>query len=93
VNSNIDLDVWKEFEIRFNQVQHDFYSKLSSKFPDLSANEKRLCAFLKLNISTREISALTGQSQKSIDIARNRLRKKLNLTNVNMTLNDFFAKL
>jgi DNA-binding CsgD family transcriptional regulator len=74
-----DQDVWQEFEVRFQQVHSDFYTKLHDSFPDLTANEKKLCAFLKLNMTTKEISALTYQSPNSITVARSRLRKKLGI--------------
>ncbi|NLO49679.1 MAG: hypothetical protein GX103_00750, partial [Bacteroidales bacterium] len=72
-------DVWTEFEVRCQQVHNDFYTKLNERFPNLSANEKRLSAFLRLNMSTKEISAITYQSPNSITVARSRLRKKLGL--------------
>jgi len=74
-----DDDIWTEFEIRFQQVHNDFYNKLNERYPNLSANEKRLCAFLRLNMSTKEISAITHQSINSLTVARSRLRKKLEL--------------
>jgi len=73
-------DSWAEFEIRFQQVHTSFYENLNIKYPDLSPNELRLCAFLKLNMTTKDISAITYQSLNSIEMARSRLRKKLNLT-------------
>jgi tetratricopeptide (TPR) repeat protein len=79
LQSSTDDDVWTEFEMRFQQVHNDFYTKLNERFPNLSANEKRLSAFLRLNMSTKEISAITYQSPNSIVVARSRLRKKLNL--------------
>ena len=72
-------DTWKEFELRFQEVHSDFYDKLNKGFPDLSPNELKLCAFLRLNMSTKEIAALTYLSVNSINIARHRLRKKLNI--------------
>lgn len=72
-----DRDTWKEFELRFQEVHSDFYKKLLEKFPDLSSNEKKLCAFLRLNMTTKEISAITYQSVNSITVARSRLRRKL----------------
>ncbi len=75
-----DAQVWAEFEVRFNNVNSDFYQKLSARFPNLSNNEKRLCAFLQMNMTTKEISALTGQNPSSVEKARYRLRKKLNIT-------------
>jgi len=79
LQSTTEEDVWTEFEIRFQQVHNDFYEKLNEKVPNLSANEKKLCAFLRLNMSTKEISAITYQSINSITVARSRLRKKLGL--------------
>lgn len=76
---NSSKDVWKEFEVRFQEVHTDFYNNLNTKFPDLTPNEKKICAFLRLNMSTKDISAITYQSVRSIDMARFRLRKKLDL--------------
>ena len=76
---NSSKDVWKEFEVRFQEVHSDFYENLNKKFPDLTPNEKKICAFLRLNMSTKDISAITYQSVRSIDMARFRLRKKIEL--------------
>ena len=79
LKNNLKEDSWKEFEIRFAKVYKDFYAKLTELFPDLTPNERKLCAFLRLNMTTKEISSITYQSHKSIDVARSRLRKKMNL--------------
>lgn len=71
--------VWKEFEVRFQQVHTTFFESLSNSYPDLSANELRLCAFLKLNMSTKDIIAINYQSVKSVEMMRFRLRKKFGL--------------
>ena len=84
-----DEKIWEEFEMRFHNVHNDFYDKLNAACPGLSLNEKRLCSFLRLNMTTKEISSITGQSPKSIEMARTRLRKKLNLTNSETNLTDF----
>lgn len=76
---NSSKDVWKEFEVRFQEVHSDFYKNLNKKYPDLTPNEKKICAFLRLNMSTKDISAITYQSVRSINMARFRLRKKLEL--------------
>ena len=76
-----DAQVWEEFEMRFNKVNSEFYQKLAARFPELTLNEKRLCAFLLMNMTTKEISSITGQSTEAIGKARTRLRKKLGLTN------------
>lgn len=75
----VDQDTWADFEVRFQQVHNDFYTELNKLHPDLTANEKKLCAFLRLNMTTKEISAITYQSINSIVVARSRLRKKLGI--------------
>ena len=79
LKSNRDDKIWKEFEIRFQEVHQDFYSRLNERFPDLTPNEKKLAAFLRLNMTTKDISAITFQIPDSIKTARSRLRKKLGL--------------
>jgi tetratricopeptide (TPR) repeat protein len=91
-NSQED-SIWKEFETRFHQVHNQFYDKLNNINPDLSPNERRLCAFLRLNMSTKEISSITNQSPRSIEVARTRLRKKLNLTNSDVGLIEHLSSL
>jgi tetratricopeptide (TPR) repeat protein/DNA-binding CsgD family transcriptional regulator len=80
MQSNVDNTVWTEFEKRFQQVHKDFYKKLLEKYPDLTPNEIKICAFLKLNMTTKDISAITFQSVKSIQVARNRLRKRMGIS-------------
>ena len=79
VQTSLSKDSWKEFEVRFQQVHTDFYKKLTNKYPYLTSNDLKLCAFLRLNMSTKEISAITFQSYNTLSTARYRLRKKLGL--------------
>lgn len=88
-----DSNIWNEFELRFQQVHNEFYNKLNEINPDLSPNDRRLCAFLRLNMTTKEICSVTGQSIRSIEVARTRLRRKLNLTNSETGLIEYLAKL
>ncbi len=88
-----DNDIWDEFETRFKQVHGEFYEKLISQFPELSPNELKICAFLRLNMTTKEISELTGQGINSIEIARTRLRKKLGITNTKTNLISFISQI
>lgn len=88
-----DDDIWKEFEVRFSQVYNDFYERLNTKYPDLTLNEKRICAFLRLNMTTKEICALTRQSYNSLNVARARLRKKLNIHNEEINLVTFLENI
>lgn len=83
---------WIEFETRFNKVHPEFLNKLKIDFPNLSPNDKNLCCFLLLNMTSKEISAITHQSVDSINMARIRLRKKLNLTNTKQDLSSFLAQ-
>ncbi len=77
IRLNSSTKIWEEFEIRFKEVHVEFYDELHKAHPDLTLNEVKICAFLRLNMSTKEISAITHQSIKSINMARFRLRKKL----------------
>jgi tetratricopeptide (TPR) repeat protein len=80
IQQSADDTGWKEFEVRFMDVHQEFYQRLNEMFPDLTPNEKKLAAFLRLNMTTKDISAITYQSTDSIKIARSRLRHKLGLT-------------
>lgn len=74
-----DKNFWKDFDIRFKHVHEDFYRNLSEAHPDLTPSEKKLCAFLRLNMRTKEIAAITFSSENGINVARSRLRNKLGL--------------
>jgi tetratricopeptide (TPR) repeat protein/DNA-binding CsgD family transcriptional regulator len=91
---NLERDKsWKEFEIHFVQTHKDFYEQLQSNFPDLTPNEKKLCAFLRLNMSTKDIASITHQSVHSINVARTRLRKKLGIDGTDENLGNFLSSL
>jgi tetratricopeptide (TPR) repeat protein/DNA-binding CsgD family transcriptional regulator len=81
--------VWEDFDLRFSEIGGDFYQRLLEQFPDLTVNERRLCAFLRLDMNTKEIVAITGQSIRAVEVARTRLRKKLNLSHNDTALNTF----
>lgn len=82
----------KEFYIQIEEIHKDFHLKLKTNFPDLTILEKRLAGLLRLNLSTKEISTLLNISPKSVEVARYRLKKKMNL-NKDMTLNNFINNL
>ncbi len=83
--------IWKEFELRFEKVHQNFYKNLNQQYPNLTLNELKLCALLRLNMTTKEIAAITHQNLKSIDIARSRLRAKLNIER-NESIIDLLSK-
>lgn len=70
-----------EFQQKVDLTYDDFFRKLKMKFPSLTNNEKRLCALLRLNLSTKEISSLNNTSIKAVEMSRYRLRMKCNLNN------------
>ena len=85
-------ETWNEFQVNFEANYPDFYANLNRAIPDLSPNEKRLCAFIRMNMSVKEIALFTLQNPDSIRKARMRLRKKLNLTK-NMDINTELVKI
>ena len=68
---------WDEFHFYFEQVHPQFYEKLETQYPTLTSKEKRLCAFIALGLSTKEIADITFREVRSCESSRNRLRKKL----------------
>jgi DNA-binding CsgD family transcriptional regulator len=74
-------DDWEQFAFHFDQVHVDFLKKLREKQPQLSANDYKLCAYLRMNLSTKEIAPLMNISVRGVEASRYRLRKKLGLSN------------
>jgi tetratricopeptide (TPR) repeat protein len=89
LEKDLNTDIWKEFEISFEQVHKSFFDKLKTDYPSLTPKDRRLCALLYLDLTTKEISLITGQSFKSIENARTRLRKKFDLTNEKVNLSTY----
>ena len=92
IKASSNNNIWDEFEIRFCNVHKDFYKKLRFDHPQVTQNEKRLASFLRLNMSSKEISMITKQSVHSIAVARTRLRKKLGLSNTDINLVSYLDK-
>lgn len=82
-------EVWDEFEYRFQKVHEDFYRNLKEKFPDLTPAEIKLAAFLRLNMTTKDIASITRQNINTLETARYRLRKKLGISNQEVNLVNF----
>jgi len=92
LKSLVSTETKKDFDVHFVQMNPDFYQKLLADYPKLTQNELRLCAFIKSNLSIKEIAALNGISADSVKTARKRLRKSLNLTGEDMSLLEFLSK-
>lgn len=73
---NEDED-WKQFEINFKELHGDFFENLLKRFPKLTPKDLKLCAYLKMNLSSKEIAPLMGITIRGVEIHRYRLRKKL----------------
>ncbi|HEY4337012.1 MAG TPA: triple tyrosine motif-containing protein [Puia sp.] len=83
---------WNRFSVHFDEVHNNFLSILKSKFPQLSPTDLKLCAYLRLNLSSKEIAQLLNISLKGVEVSRYRLRKKLGLA-TEINLNDFLGKI
>lgn len=76
---------WEQFSIHFNKVHGDFLTILKEKYPTLKPHELQLSAYLRMNLSTKEIAQLMSISVRGVEISRYRLRKKLSIaTEVNL---------
>ena len=80
IDKNINnTNDWKLFEEAFNNADKDFLKKVKSKHPSLTPKDLKLCAFLRLNLSSKEIAPLLNISVRSVEVKRYRLRKKMDL--------------
>ncbi|HEY6902170.1 MAG TPA: triple tyrosine motif-containing protein [Puia sp.] len=83
---------WEQFSLHFNKVHSDFLILLKERYPDLKAHELKLCAYLRMNLSSKEIARLMSISVRGVEVSRYRLRKKLGIsteTNLFQFLFDF----
>lgn len=91
ISSRIERDIqnenaWEAFDRYFDEVHQEFHLRLKTLHPDLTPGELRLCSYLRMNISTKEIAPLMNISFRGVEISRYRLRKKLRLDrSVNVT--------
>ncbi|WP_299548887.1 hypothetical protein [Seonamhaeicola sp.] len=72
-------DLWDSFNLRFTEVNSQFYEKLKDQHPDLSVTERKHCALIKLNFGTKEMARILNIEPHSVHISRSRIRKKIGL--------------
>ncbi len=84
-------DDWDNFSMYFDQVHNNFITTMKAKFPGLSSTDLKLCAYLRLNLSSKEIAQLLNISLKGVEISRYRVRKKLQLS-TETNLYDFLIE-
>lgn len=70
---------WETFETNLNQIHNEFIINLSKKYPNLTSKDIKLCIYLKMNLSSKEIAPMMNISFRGVELHRYRLRKKLNL--------------
>lgn len=93
IDRNINnADDWRLFEEAFNNADKDFLKKVKILHPELTPNDLRLCAYLRLNLSSKEIAPLLNISSRSVEVKRYRLRKKMALPHGN-NLTDYILNL
>lgn len=92
VDSNIATDQdWQLFEANFKEVHEEFLEKLLEKYGHLTPSDLKLAAYLRMNLSTKEIAQLFNITNRSVELKRYRLRKKLKL-NTDVNLGEFMMK-
>jgi AraC family transcriptional regulator, chitin signaling transcriptional activator len=80
INFNLaDEEHLHVFESNFERVHHEFFTELKTNFPDLTQKELRLCAFVRMNLTNKEIASILNISVRGVETARYRLRKRLSL--------------
>ncbi|HXO75338.1 MAG TPA: LuxR C-terminal-related transcriptional regulator, partial [Puia sp.] len=82
---------WNRFALYFDQVHNNFLATLKTRFPQLSPTDLKLCAYLRLNLTSKEIAQILNISLKGVEVSRYRLRKKLNLP-TELNLYDFLIE-
>lgn len=93
INKGLNHDEdWRDFNTYFESINQNFYARLKQAYPDISPNDLRLCALIKLNLSSKEMAGILNISPDSVKTARYRLRKKLAL-NTEDNLADFILRL
>ena len=85
-------DDWQKFARNFDVVYENYLKRLVEQFPQLSVNDQRLCAYLKMGLSSKEIAPLLSMSYRSVEMSRYRLRKKMDLSR-EVNLVDFLQRL
>lgn len=85
-------DEWQIFETNFQEVHEDFFKDLLVKYPHLSNKDLKLCAYLKMNFTSKEIAPIMGISVRGVEVHRYRLRKKLDLANSENLTNWLISK-
>lgn len=83
---------WSEFKLRFADIHSGFYDHLLAEFPSLTENDLRLCALIRLKLSSKEIAQVINLSPNTIKVSRKRLRNKLQMENKSEALSNMLLR-
>ena len=93
IKKNIEHDNdWQKFQENFDLVYEDYLKRLSDKYPTLTISDKKLCAYLRMDLSSKDIAPLLNMSFRSVEMSRYRLRKKMDLDR-DVNLVEYLQKL
>jgi len=92
VSNKVKNEAWQQFDSYYQQSNPEFFKNLTAQFNDLSPAEIKICAFLRLNLNTKDIASILCLSIDTIKTLRYRLRKKLNL-NTDENLYNFLINI
>lgn len=92
LEKNIDNSLFNTFDTHFSHIHEKFYDNLKNIVPDISPAELRVCALLRMNLSSKEIAALINISPGSVDVMRTKIRKKLGLSDPKVNLTSYLMK-
>lgn len=92
IEGDLSLDKdWDKFKVYFNNVHGDFLERIKALYPDLTSTDLKLCAYVRMKLSSKEIATLTNNSLRGVEKGRYRIRKKFGLE-VGANLNDFILE-
>ena len=83
---------WEQFAIHFDEVHNNFLANMKAAYPELTPADLKICAYIKMNLSSKEMAQLLNISLKGVEVARYRLRKKLGIPSAQMSLYDFLTQ-
>ncbi|MCU4163737.1 two-component regulator propeller domain-containing protein [Carboxylicivirga caseinilyticus] len=88
IDQELADDHWEDFEMRFDMAHNNFIKRLKEDFPDLTSKDLKMCAYLRMNLSTKEMAQLLNMTVRGVETARYRIRKRMNLES-SENLNEF----
>ena len=93
INQNMNLDSdWEDFKLHFEKVNPGFFSRFKEKYPDITTNDLRLCAYIKINLSSKEIAQMLNITLSGVNKRLYRLRKKIGIEK-GASINEFLINL